>query len=116
MTSLAYGPYQSDPDSLPGMSDACHASTVPEVDAGPVPAGGKPASGSVQTNVMAKPTEESAKPFAPAVKPSHFVRLCVIHDPEYAARYEHCAQLAKSWAKTRLETLFKAEYDSMRSR
>lgn len=71
-------------------------------------AGGKPAVHDMQASM-------SSALFTPAVKPSRFV-LVNLSVPTYATRYAECIKNAQSWSLTRLQTFYKHEYNSLRSR
>jgi len=94
---------------LPGMSNASHASYKPQVDF----------MGLHSAVVGEKPTITSMQGhpqhFVPAVKASHFVQA-QMYIPEYRKSYETCVSRACTWSKTRLQDVYKAEYNSLRSR
>jgi len=107
-----------DAPALPTIPDALHASiatvttvvsTSTEQD---LLADGSPAVTHTQGNLSHSPV---AGVFKPAVKASRFV-LANLANPDYAERYSKCVAHALSWSRSRLQSFYKAEYNSMRSR
>ena len=107
----------TDEEILPGMSDAPLASLAQDY---PLSlhmgfAGGTPAIVPMKASHTHSKPGGNVKPFAPAVKPSPFVKANM-DNPDYASRYQQCVALAVEWPLIRLERFYKAEYNSLRSR